>query len=625
MCGIVGWFNASGEHLPIDRIETMADCLRHRGPDSGGQFMDTHAALAVRRLKIIDPDHGDQPHRSEDGLVVSVCNGEVFNATALRRELTHDAHVFGSRVDTEVLVHLYEEHGANLVDHLNGQFGLAVYDARARRLVLARDHFGVVPLFYTIVGSTVVFGSEIKALLEFPGVRRQVDLAGLDQVLSLPGLVSPRTMFDGIMAMRPGERLVADSRGMVLTQYWDAEYPPASSVSEWGADSQDEDAFEAAAGTLRSRLDAAVERRMQADVPIGVYLSGGLDSSLLATVLARRAVGDVHSFGVDVRSGHRLSEVEYQRLAALHAGTIHHEVPIDIADIEADLQTVVRHTECPLRETYDACALRLSRAAREAGCFVVLSGQGADELFGGYPGYRLARSRSTAASGGTAVLEREFRKRMWGDDVFYEQDQLPLREIRRFLYAPDLIAQLPDFEVTTQRLVDPDQVVGRAALHKRSYLDLRLRLADHLLGDHGDRMVMANGVEGRMPFLDLDVFGLAAKLPAQWMVRGDREKALLRRAAVGLVPQQVLDRPKFGFRAPGSPELLASGVGWFRSLLAPSLIKRHGYFSPSAVSSLVEHNLSRTSVLDPHIETDWLMMVATFSLFVEEFGLPCLG
>jgi asparagine synthase (glutamine-hydrolysing) len=619
VCGIAGIYQLDGERPTREFLDRMTAELAHRGPDSDGTAVLGRVALGFRRLALVDLPGGDQPHFNADGSVVSVCNGEIYNYSELARDLRARGHHFRSRSDTEVIVHLYEEYGTDLVHHLDGQFAFAVYDARTHQLLLCRDQCGVIPLFYTISGGRLLFASEIKSLLRHPGVQRRVDLRGLDQVLALPGLVSPRTMFEGISSLRPGGRIVADLTGVRKDVYWDLDYPRMTDVDPAG------DFAKHAAG-LRDRLAKAVESRLAADVPIGFYLSGGLDSSLLGGLMAAaRPSASWPSYSISFPD-RGYDESRHQRIVARQLKTRHHEVMVNDRSVADELRTMVWHAECPVKESYNVCSYLLSRGVRDTGVRCVLSGEGADELFGGYPGYRFDpdMASTTSHSPLEEQLEREANERMWGLDLRYEQDQWLAADMRRYLYSEDVAAEADSFSVTRQRLVDPDRLVGRHPLHQRSYLDFRLRLPDHLLGDHGDRMSLANGVEMRFPYLAKDVIDYMVGLPAPLMVQDGQEKSMLRRAAEGLVPAEILRRTKFGFRGQTSTDLLRN-TDWFEDLVSPATTRKLGYFNPEALVTLVRRQRDGTHEVHPHLDTDYLMVAATFALFVEEFGMPCLG
>jgi asparagine synthase (glutamine-hydrolysing) len=619
MCGIAGIYQFNGERPTRECLDPMMTEIVHRGPDSEGAMALGRVALGFRRLALVDLIGGDQPHFNPDRSVVSVCNGEIYNYRELARDLSARGHRFRSRSDTEVIVHLYEEYGADLAHHLDGQFAFAVYDARIQQLLLCRDQCGVIPLFHTIADGRLLFASEIKSLLRHPGVQRRVDLRGLDQLLALPGLVSPQTMFEGISSLRPGGRIVAGPSGVSEDVYWDLDYPRMTDEDSPGD-------FAEHAAQLRDRLARAVETRLAADVPVGFYLSGGLDSSLLGGLMtAARPSARWPSYSISFPE-RSYDESRHQQIVARQLETRHHEVVVNDRIVASELRTMVWHAECPVKESYNVCSYLLSRRARETGVRCVLSGEGADELFGGYPGYRFDPNMAPASSRSPldVQLEREASERMWGLDLRYEQDQQLAAETRRYLYSEDVAAEADSFSVTRQRLVDPDRLVDRHPMHQRSYLDFRLRLADHLLGDHGDRMSLANGVEMRFPYLAKDVIDYMVGVPASLMVHDGQEKAMLRRAAEGLVPAEVLQRTKFGFRGQTSTDLLKN-TDWFADLVSPATTRRLGYFNPEALVTLARRQRDGTYQVHPHLDTDYLMVAATFALFVEEFGMPCLG
>lgn len=619
MCGITGALDLrGGDRVDPGVVAEMTASLVHRGPDSSGLFLEPGIGLGVRRLKIIDLATGDQPIRNEDGSLVLVCNGEIFNYKELRRGLVERGHTFRTNSDVEVLLHLYEEHGEDLVLHLNGQFSCALWDLRRRRLFLARDHFGVTPLYYTVTDGLFLFGSEVKAILAHPAVERRVDLIGLDQVLSLPGLVSPRTAFHGISSLPAGHSLVVADGTPRVRRYWDLDYPegveeesaPAVAEGEWVEE-------------LREVFQRSVGRRLQADVPVGLFVSGGLDSSLVAATAARQTPGvPRHTFSISFDDG-GIDEAPYQRLMARLLGSEHHEIRFDSEAMISRLRQMVWHSECPVKESYNTCALALAEAARAAGVKVVLAGEGADELFGGYPGYRYdAIKPRGGATTVEEVLEEELREQVWGDrHLAYDRDLVPFREIRTALYAREVAERFEEIDCLGHPLVDRSRLRNRHALHQRSYLDFKLRLADHLLSDHGDRMVMAHSVEARYPFLDIEMVDLARRVPPSLKLKGLTEKYLVKRMAEGRIPSAIVEREKFGFRAPGSPLLLRRGEEWVEDLLAPETVRRHGVFNPDTVSLLRRQYRQDGFELHPHLDTDLLMVVLTLHLLCELFEL----
>lgn len=632
MCGIAGIL-ALDPHRPVSReqVERMTRTLVHRGPDDEGFHVEGPVGLGFRRLAIVDPrPAGNQPHYGEQRAVVSVCNGEIYNHADLRTDLEARGHRLRSHCDVEVLPHLYQCYGDDLLTRLSGQFALALYEPARHRLLLARDPVGICPLFWCEADGLLLFASEIKALLSHPAVPRQIDPAGLDQMLTFPGLVSPRTSFAGIHALPPGHALVVENGQTRLQRYWDLDYPrsPASAPpADW-------------AEQLEHLLQQAVRRRLQADVPVGFYLSGGLDSSLIAALIRRlRPHDDWQAFSM-VFGDAALDERHHQRSMADHIGARLHQIEFGADDIDRRLRGVVRAAETPLRETYDTCSHALSEAVRQAGCKVVLSGEGADELFAGYVGYRFDQLRGQDGLGGgldgegfedlldgDAWEETQARETLWGDvGFFYERDYAAFRDTRRALYAPALAAQFDAFDCTRQPVVDIRRLAGRHPFHQRSYVDFKLRIADHLLADHGDRMTFAHSVEGRYPFLDADLIAFVSTLPPALLMQDGREKYPLRHIARGQVPPAIIDREKFAFVAPGSPLLLQrarqGSADWVAALLDPARIRHEGYFNPETVNALREAYLRPDFTLNQTFDADLMMVVITFQLLLEEFDLP---
>jgi asparagine synthase (glutamine-hydrolysing) len=622
MCGIVGYVDLNQAGRVEERIlDHMANALIHRGPDSRGYFVEPNAGLGTRRLRIIDLETGDQPLFNEDRSLVLSCNGEIFNYRELTKELEAKGHKFRTRTDVEVLVHLYEEKGVGFLNRLNAQFALAIYDRKDSALFLARDQFGICPLFYTVVDGFLIFASEIKAILEHPSVPREVNLTGLDQVLSLPGAISPQTLFRNIHSLPSGHYLFVRNGDVSVREYWDLDYP----LENDAADGKPESYY---ADTLRDTLEQSVKYRLQADVPVGFFLSGGLDSSLIAALI-RRVSPDVqrHSFSISFQD-ERLCEAKYQRLVSESVDSIHHEIPFNDADIAQRLRDAVYHSECPLKETYNTASLALSSETRRSGVTVVLNGEGSDELFAGYVGYRFDKGRTGNGRGQDldTILADEIREKWWGDkDLNYEKDEYGFREVKQALYAEPISARLSEFECANYPVINKERLRGRHALHKRSYLDFKLRLGHHLIADHGDRMTMANSIEARYPFLDIDLVEFCTQIPPDLKLNGFSEKYILKKAAGDLIPRQIVEREKFGFVAPGSPVLLRQKLDWVNDLLSYERIRRQGYFNPDTVEFLKKQYSQKDFKLQLTLDDDLLIIVLTFGLFLELFDLPDLN
>jgi asparagine synthase (glutamine-hydrolysing) len=619
MCGICGIVNIRGpREIGRTLLGDMTQTLFHRGPDNDGYFVNERVGFGVRRLSIIDLSCGNQPMSNEDGTIHLICNGEIFNYLDLRRELIGRGHRFRSRSDVETLVHLYEEEGEGLLDRLNGQFAFAIFDERQQRVLLARDQFGVLPLFYTVVGDTLLFASEIKALLVHPRVERRVDLTGLDQVLSLPGLVSPRTMFAGIQSLPPGYFLEVRNGAWRTAQYWDVSYPREADAVYDRPEAED------LAG-LEERLLSSVERRLQADVPAGSYLSGGLDSSLVTSMMKSLSPGDKKTFSIAFEDPF-FAEREYQSVMVDHVKFPHRQVDFGLEDVASRLPDVIWHCECPLKETYNAATFALSAAAQSDGVRVVLTGEGADELFAGYTSYRYDAFRRQQGNGPSVPREETaLREELWGDpDFHYEKNQFAFRAVKQTLFSERVSGRYAEFDFSRFGVVDRRRLEGLHPLHKRSYVDLKVRLADHLLADAGDRMLLAHSVEGRFPFLDIGVLDSVARMPPDLKLRGFREKHVLRQIGARYLPRVIVEREKFPFAAPGSPQLLRLKAEWVEDLLSSETIARQGYFNPAEVERLRKQYSDPDFLLNIPYETDLLLIVLTFGLFLQLFGMPDL-
>ena len=623
MCGIAGIVNFDPRRpAAAEEVARMTRALFHRGPDDEGFHASGPAAFGFRRLSIVDlRPEGNQPHFNADRAVFSVVNGEIYNHNELRNELAKKGHTLRSHCDVEVVPHLYEEYGIELMDRLNGQFAFAVYDTRRHRLLLARDPVGVCPLFYTVVDGQLLFASEIKGLLAHPAVSRELDLRGLDQILMFPGLASPTTMFREIRSLPAGHYLVLENGELRTGSYWDLDYPQ-DARRDPPADWQEQ---------LDHLLQQAVSRRLQADVPVACYLSGGLDSSLVAGVMHKLRPGNSwHAFSV-VFDDANIDERRYQRLMAERIGARHHEVPFDAGQIEKRLRSVIRHAESPLKESYDTCSHALSEAVRDSGCKVVLSGEGADELFAGYVGYRFDMMRAGQADSADLLdedswRESQLRESLWGDsNFFYERDYGAFRDLTGALYAPDIAHDPARYDCLAQPLVDRSRLRGRHPVHKRSYIDFKLRIADHLLSDHGDRMTFANSVEGRYPFLDKDLIEFVTRLPPGLLTQDQREKYPLRAIAQPYVAPQVLAREKFSFVGLGSPDILRGRSDWMMDMLSTDTIKRQGYLNPDTIARLRRTYEGDGYRVNQTFDVDLMMVVLSFQIFLEEFAIPFRG
>ncbi|MCE7996679.1 MAG: asparagine synthase (glutamine-hydrolyzing) [Roseivirga sp.] len=617
MCGISGFVNFTKRISEEDQqtIQRMNDRLFHRGPDAQDTHCFDNVALGFTRLSIIGLNNGMQPIYNEDESLVLICNGEVFNYIELRKALQARGHTFRTHSDVEVILHLYEDHDMDFLNLLNGQFAFALYDKNKKTLFCARDQMGIVPFHYTLQGGVFVFSSEIKSILEHPSVKREVDTVGLDQVFTFAGLVSPRTMFKNIKSLENGHYLTVNDQGEITDQeYWDLIYPQEEVKLNGKAESYYVD-------ELEKLFERSIDLRLRADVPSGLYLSGGLDSSMITMkVNQMNANAKKEAFSIDFAES-ELSETRYQVLVADKSNSLLNKKTFFYKDISKRLRQAIYHCECPVKETYNTASLALSESTRAKGIKVILSGEGSDELFAGYVGYRFDQMRKMNIVQNEAdPAEEALREKIWGDkSFFYETNFTELEEIKKSLYSKDMNAAFDEFNCLNHQVVNKDRLANRDVLSKRSYLDYKLRLVDHLVSDHGDRMALANSVEVRYPFLDKDFIEFSTQVPPEIKLKDFAEKYILKEMATRFVPKTIIEREKFGFVAPGSPYLLQNKVEYINDLLSYDLIRKQGYFDPDKIESLKNTYKQDGFTLNIPFESDLLITVITFGILLDEY------
>lgn len=615
MCGICGFFDlrkSGGSNERIDSrrvIEKMLHAIRHRGPDGSRILVQEELALGFNRLSFLDLSGGMQPIYNEDRTICMICNGEIYNFQTLHDELVRKGHRFRTGTDVEVILHLYEECGLDFAKSLNGQFAIALYDDKCRQLLLVRDHVGISPLFYTLVNGRAVFASEIKAILEYPGVERRLNLKAVDQLMNFPGIVSPVTFFEGIYSLRCGHMLrFAQDREPEDMEYWDLLYP-------W----EEEDKGEAYyIENLRELLKSAISRRLVADVPIGFYISGGLDSSVVACYIGKYMLNSCYSFSAEIGSG-EMDESRFQKMVRDCVRSGHYCVRVTEREIWDNLLKVIYHAETALKESYDVAAYLLSGLVSQSPAKAVLTGQGADEFFGGYAGYMVDLFREMQ-KGHMSPEECRVNERLWGDPYFrYERNHCQIRKIHEKIYSADIRGETGRFSAWAESPIDTGRVRGLSCLKRRSYIDWKLRLSDHLLGEHGDRMFFSHSVEGRHPFLDVELLSFVAGIPDRYKLNGTNEKYILKEAARGIVPEAVLRRKKFPFQAPGMSAMIKkSGEIPF---LDDVLIRKQGVFDVDYVNEMRRVYSQGQFELKGAYEIDYLMIVMTVTMLCEQFSL----
>ncbi|MBP5289119.1 MAG: asparagine synthase (glutamine-hydrolyzing) [Clostridia bacterium] len=609
MCGICGMFEKEGRAPEEPVLDRMMKAIAHRGPDGSRKVRRGSFGVGFTRLSFIDLTGGMQPLTNEDNTLHLAVNGEIFNYRELRRDLAARGHAFRSETDVEVILHLYEEYGTDFLTRLNGQFAIALYDEKERRLLLARDPMGICPLFYTLLDGTLVFASEIKAILEYPGVPRRLNLTAVDQLMNFPGIVSPVTFFKGIFALAPGQLLLARQGEVEKRTWWDLSFPE-----------EEEDKGEAYyAERLRALLREAIDRRLIADVPVGFYVSGGLDSSVVACMIGKYLLNSAYSFSAEIGSG-ELDESAYQAMVRETVQSRHYAVKVAEEEIWENLSRVIYHAESAVKESYDTAAFLLSALVQSSPAKAVLTGQGSDELLCGYVGYMLDRFR-LMQKGQMTPEELALNEKLWGDPYFrYERNHPEIRKVHRRLYSDALRGEMASFSDLENSPIDTDAVRGLPAQKRRSYIDCKLRLGDHLLIEHGDHMFFSHSVEGRHPFLDPEVVRFITTIPDKYKLNGTNEKYILKKAGEGIVPEPILKRRKFPFQAPGMSAMVKKSAPGM-AFLDESLIKKYGIFDPGFIAQMKRDYAVEGFKLMGAYEIDYLMIALTVTMLCETFGL----
>ncbi len=606
MCGIVGFFGSDVDPSYAEPLlRAMADTVAHRGPDEMGIFAEGPVGLGHRRLSIVGLADGQQPMHSHDGKLVISFNGEIFNYVELRSDLIAAGESFRTGSDTEVLLRLFELFGERALDRLNGDFAFAIYDKRARRLTLARDRMGVRPLYYTWHKGTIVFGSEAKALLAFPGIDAAMDIEALDQIFTLWAPIAPQTAFKGIFELPPGHVMSVANGRATTRAWWSLDYPDAAET-----DARNEDAV---ANELLALLDDATRIRLRADVPVGSYLSGGLDSSIVSALAARHVGDRLRTFSVTFDSAeHDESAFQAEMVRAL--GTEHTSIATSGDDIARAFPGVVQAAERPILRTAPAPLLRLSKHVHDAGYKVVLTGEGSDEIFAGYDIFREARVRRFVAKNPLSRLRPHLFRRLYhylpgiqsqsaeylaaffgagsdtlDDPLFSHRPRFRATAQTKLFYSEDLRSQLKGYDATAALAeILPERFAKWHPLHQAQYLETRFLLPGYILSSQGDRVSMANAVEGRFPFLDHRLVEFASRIPTEMKLKGLNEKQILKRAAAGLIPASIADRQKQPYRAPDS--ISFRNAAYVEDVLATPT----GLFNPIAVQKLAHKARSGT-------------------------------
>lgn len=607
MCGISGIFNLEHDE-PVDTqtLKRMVFMLRSRGPDEFGLYCDCHIGLGHARLSIIDLAGGAQPMHNEDKSVWVVFNGEIFNYVELRKDLAGRGHCFYTNSDTEALVHLYEEKAEGMFCDLNGQFAFVIWDKRKRRLMAARDRMGIRPFFYTVAGKQFIIAPEIKALFGDPRVPRSLDARGLDQLFTLWATIPGRTVFKGINELAPAHYLIAQNGRVSAKRYWQLAYtgPDRIAAPEEGFYTE----------RLEYLLKDSIRLRLRADVPVASYLSGGIDSSLISSLVKTFYNDRLQTFSVSFKD-RDFDESSFQKKVADMIKTSHKEISCSYDDIARVMEDVVWSAEKPLIRTAPAPLYLLARLVRASNIKVVLTGEGADEVLGGYDLFGENKIRRFWAHYPDSRLRPILMRKLYSyipnwprsTSVFlenYYRTGLVPASIPHYSHMPrwamtarikSLFSARLQEEIGSSSAIDefdsslPDDFMRWDSLARAQYIEMQTLLSGNLLSSQGDRMMMAHSVEGRFPFLDWRLVEFRFNLPAHLKIRALREKYLLKKIARGYVPIDVIERVKQAYRAPDAISFLhGRGNAYVDDLLNKEALQRSGLYDHSRVAMLVK-------------------------------------
>lgn len=625
MCGIAGQLRPRGRTIIEGVPEAMCASLEHRGPDSRGIHRDEDVWLGIQRLRVIDLNSGDQPIYNENRSVVVVLNGEIYNFRELRAQLRERGHRFATEGDTEVIVHLYEEHGADCVRHLHGMFAFALWDARRRQLLLARDRIGKKPLLYALRDGGIAFASEMHALLEDPEISREPDPVALDQYLAFGYVPAPRSALLAVRKLPPAHTLVMRDGQIALERYWHLDYSrkldlPVEEICE----------------RLRAELRAATRRRMISDVPLGAFLSGGIDSSAVVAAMAEASPEPVRTFSIGFADS-SFDELPHARVISEQFGTVHEEFEVN-PDAVSIIPRIVRHYGEPFADSSAVPTFCLAEVTRRH-VTVALNGDGGDESFGGYTRYvanslagrldriplplrraiEVAGARIPDRGGISSPMNRMRRLAgtlaLDGADRYARYVTLFNAEQRTALYTPEFIAATG---------VDAEGVVraawsagsGDSVIDRMLELDATTYLVDDLIAKV-DIATMAYGLEARSPLLDHELMEFAAAIPANLKIRGQEKKWILREAMRGRLPDEILDRPKQGFSVPLSRWLRTDLRDWAEEILLDRDTLQRGYFRPAGVRKLLARHAGGS---DSDAKRIWSLLM--LELWHREYARP---
>jgi asparagine synthase (glutamine-hydrolysing) len=640
MCGIAGIVNLFEPNPPsLDILKRMIGVMQYRGPDESGVFCDDWAGLCHARLSIIDLGGGSQPMCNEDGTLWVVYNGEIYNYRELRIDLLAQGHRFKTVSDTEVIIHAYEEKGEACLNDFNGQFAFALWDSRKKELFLARDRVGVRPLHYTVFDRRLIFASEIKSIFISPEIPREIDPVSLDQVFTFWTTLPGRTMFKGVKELLPGHWVKANNGKITTGKYWDI--PLYHRDEQLSAESplQLEERIQAI-------LSDSVRLRLRADVPVGTYLSGGLDSSGVSALVVRELGADIHTFGIRFEES-AFDEGPFQKEMSGFLNTHHHEIHATNEKIGEAFADVVWHCEKPLLRTAPVPLYLLSKLVNELGVKVVLTGEASDEFFGGYDIFKEMQIRRFWARRPESLIRPLLIGKLYPDifknpvlkktlPAFFSQnmqdtdDPLYSHRIRwsntakgKFFFSEAVKKNIGDYSGLDELInVLPPDFSRFDNLGKAQFLEIDVFLGNYLLSSQGDRVAMAHSIEIRLPFLDHRLLEFAGRIPSLWKILGMSEKHILKKSFKGILPESIISRVKHPYRAPIHHSLLHTKSGeYHRTLLNEKCIDDFGMFNGKMVSQLVTKLMrpNAASEVDGMTLTGILSAQIIHQKFIENF------
>jgi asparagine synthase (glutamine-hydrolysing) len=605
MCGIAGIYNFNnGKAVSLNTLKNMIAVVKYRGPDGFGFYHDENIGLAHSRLSIIDLESGMQPIHNENKKIWIAFNGEIFNYVELRECLEEGGHVFYTKTDTEVIVHLYEKYGTGCLQYLNGQFAFVIWDENEDRLFMARDRVGISPLFYTTVNGSLIFASEIKSLFMDERVRREIDPYAMDQIFTFWMTLPPRTAFKDIFELPAGHYMVVKGNNRQVVKYWDADFSPGIEIR-----SEEEYAEE-----LMSLLIDSTRLRLRADVPVGAYLSGGVDSSVITALIKNYTSVPLRTFSVAFHD-EVYDESTYQRTMIDHLNTDHSNIKCTYSDIGEIFPEVMWHTEKPVLRTAPAPLYLLSQLVRKNGYKVVLTGEGSDEILAGYDIFKEAKVRQFMKRFPESKIRPHILKRLY--PYLANSPTRSLQYAKAFFnvdttgYPEECYSHIPRWKLTSNiklffsddlktalrgrnnieelSMLLADDVQELDYLSQAQYLEIKMLLSGYLLSSQGDRMAMANSVEGRFPFLDHRVIEFCCKLPPNLRMKVLNEKYILKKSMHSLLPSSITKRTKQPYMAPDVKSFLSDGArDYVEELLSDSALNRCGFFDSNKTRKLYE-------------------------------------